>query len=102
MATVQRIGPPLLTIVALTPLWVALPLLGPAPNWIATPSVNVAGIPVGLVMMATAGILTLAGLAAVHSWTRPWAGIVLFTIPATFIVVFAPAVILILANLGNG
>jgi len=105
MATVRRSGQPLLTIVALTPLWLALlPFLSTSMfgGGIGSGTVNLVGIPAGIVFMIAAGILTLAGLWAVRSWTRPWAGLVLFTIPATLIVVFAPAVILILENLGNG
>jgi hypothetical protein len=102
----QRARPLALMIVALTPVWLALLsglLTVTFERGVASRgAAYIAGIPLGLAILGLAGILTLAGVAAVRWWRRPWAGIALFTIPATLLVLFGPAVILIVENLGNG
>ena len=92
-------------ITAFTPLWVLIvasvasptffgPMFAKPPDWL--------GIPLGVVMDAIAMVWMLIGVALIwDARSRLVEALVLFwfTIPATLVVVFSPALILIMQNL---
>ena len=90
---------------AFTPLWVLIiasvaspkffdPLFSKPPDWL--------GIPLGVVVEAIAMVWMLMGVVLIwdaRSRLVESLALFFFTIPATFLVVFSPAVILIMQNL---
>ena len=91
---------------AFTPLWVQLvvPLAGPTyfePMFFHPPEMF--GIPLGVVLGAVQMGWMLIGVAIVwncRSAARDALALVFFTLPSTLAVILAPAIILILQNLG--
>jgi hypothetical protein len=90
---------------ALLPLWVGIVLRIAAPGFLDPLFLNppaIVGLPAGIVVIFAAGLLMALGVLVMRS-TRSiaWrtAAFALLTLPALALVVFAPAVILILANL---
>lgn len=91
-------------LVALTPLWLFLVLAVRGSFWnpffSAPPSI--AGVPLGLVVLGLCGLWMLLGLVIVWD-TRSAAmqalGLLLFTLPATMLLVMGPAMVLIIQNL---
>jgi hypothetical protein len=90
-----------LLLLSLSPVWVLLLTGGLSSAWL-TNTVNFAGIPLGLALLLLAAVLTVVGVLGVRSWRRPDVALVALTMPAAAIVLFGPAVILIVENLGNG
>ena len=93
-------------VASLTPLWVLIVASVSAQNYFPPMVTNppaVLGIPLGVVIMAIAMVWMLIGTVLVWDERRlPVEPLVLmlFTIPATLVVFFTPAVVLILVNLG--
>jgi hypothetical protein len=92
--------------VAFTPLWVlviaSLTARSFFPGMVSTPP-EIYGIPLGVVVEAIAMVWMLLGVVLIWDARTRWSEmltLLLFTVPATFIVVFTPAVVLILQNLG--
>ena len=90
---------------AFTPLWVLLVASVASPNFFdpmfAKPP-EILGIPFGFVMDAIAMVWTLIGVVLIwdaRSRLVELLVLTLFTIPATILVVFSPALILIMQNL---
>ena len=93
-------------ILALLPLWLFLILVLPQQS-LSQPLMSqppgLLGLPLGVWMTLLVGAWTLAGLALVWNARSPLLrvlAIFVFTIPATFLMILGPAVILILQNLG--
>ena len=89
-----------LLLLSLSPLWILLLTGGVSSSWL-TEVVYFAGIPLGLAMLVLATILTVVGVLGVRSWRRPEVALVTLSMPAAAIVLFGPAVILIVENLGG-
>jgi hypothetical protein len=94
-------------VAALAPLLLAIVLTLLASGF-AAPSFDnqfmVAGMPVGLALLSLVAALTAIGVLVVRvlrSWLAVVVVVVLCVIPALFILVFGPAVILIAINLGT-
>lgn len=95
-----------LRVLALLPLWLFLIVSaaqGPSVGGPFGKPPEFLGLPLGAWVAALVVGWTLAGLALIwnaRSPLRSAAAILVFTIPATFVMFFGPAVILILQNLG--
>ena len=94
-------------VVALAPLLLAIVLTLLAPGFTAPyfdDRIMVAGMPIGLVLLALISALTAIGVLVVRvfrSWLAVVVCVVLCVMPALFVLVFGPAVILIAINLGT-
>lgn len=93
-------------VVAFGPVWFALAMAIVAPGFadpLLDQSVAFAGLPMGLVMAAAAGLLTVLGAVTVRG-ARSRLGllvpIVLFTLPAFVLLILGPGFLLFLRNAG--
>jgi hypothetical protein len=93
-------------LVSLTPLWLLIVLSVASPSFFqpmfAKPP-EIEGVPLGLVFTGIAMVWMLLGTVLIwdaRSQVVQSLVLLLFTIPATVLVVFTPAVILIMQNLG--
>jgi hypothetical protein len=90
---------------SLLPLWLTAILLVLAPKFFAGVLANppaLLGLPLGVVLLAVAAALTVLGFLVVRGSTSPIVSAVAFTVltlPAVFIVIFTPAVVMIAVNL---
>lgn len=92
-------------VAGLTPLVVFIVLSIIAPGFldpIYDPSVAILGLPAGTLVIAAAMAWMGLGLLALRAWDSPGgtvAALLLFTLPATALVVLGPAVVLVLVGL---
>jgi hypothetical protein len=93
---------------SLLPVWLTAILLVLAPKFFANVLLNppaMLGLPLGLVLLAVAGALTTLGFLAIRGSTSPIVSALAFTVltlPAVFLVIFTPAVVMIALNLSAG
>jgi len=91
---------------ALLPLWIYLifsATQGPSLGGPFGEPPKALGLPLDVWLTILVGSWTIAGLALIwdaRSWPRRALALFLFTIPATFVMILGPAVILIVQNLG--
>jgi hypothetical protein len=92
--------------IGLSPIWVAIVLTLVAPAFMAPmgdAKVSIAGFPAGQVILGGAFVMAIAGAFVIWRGTSAVvraAAFVLLTFPAILFVVFGPATVLILENLG--
>ena len=90
---------------SLLPVWLTAILLVVAPKFFAGVVTNppaLLGLPLGVVLLAIAAGLTVLGFLVMRGSTSPIVSALAFTIltlPAVFIVIFTPAVVMIAVNL---
>jgi hypothetical protein len=92
--------------IGLSPIWLVIVLAIVAPTFMAPmgdPMVSIAGIPAGLVILGGAFVMALAGAFVIwrsESALVRAATFAVLTCPALLFVVFGPATVLIVENLG--
>jgi ABC-type transport system involved in cytochrome c biogenesis permease subunit len=90
---------------SLLPVWMTAILLVVAPKFFGGVLLNppaMLGLPVGVVLLAIAAALTALGFLAMRGSTSPIVSALAFTfltLPAVFLVIFTPAVVMIGRNL---
>lgn len=90
---------------SLLPFWLSAILLVLAPKFFAGVLMNppaLLGLPLGVVLLAIAAALTVLGFLAMRGSTSPIVSALAFaflTLPAVFLVIFTPAVVMIGRNL---
>jgi hypothetical protein len=93
--------------IALLPVWLFLFLLVVAPAFLSPLRLNppsMLGLPLGAVLVAAGlawSVLGATVIATTTSWAVRLFASVVFTLPALFVVILAPAVVLILSHLGD-
>ena len=93
-------------IVGLSPLWLLLYLVVVDPGFLeplGRNSVSLVGLPLGMAMIGTALLLSLAGAFVIwRASSKRMTGIALLVliVPALTLVVFGPAIYLIIENMG--
>ena len=91
---------------AFTPLWILIIASVASPTFLGpmtSKPPDILGLPLGVVVEGLAMLWMLIGVAMIwdaRSRLAESLGFILFTIPATLVVVFTPAVVLITLNLG--
>ena len=92
---------------SLLPVWMTAILLVVAPKFFQQVLLNppaMLGLPLGVVLLAIAAALTALGFLAMRGSTSPIMSALAFTfltLPAVFLVIFTPAVVLITINLST-
>ena len=93
---------------SLLPVWLTGILLVLTPKFFAGVLTNppaFLGLPLGVVLLAIAAALTVLGFLIMRGSTSPIVSALAFTLltlPAVFIVIFTPAVVMIAVNLAPG